>query len=119
MKTLLLAVAGAALFVASAPQAAPSESDRYAARANARAQSLLESKNIDTRGEGVSVRATVDPMGSITAIKVVRSSGSAETDRAVEAVLRRVVRADAPAGLMNGAVTLNVGKTAILQASAH
>ena|SRR5579864_2973286 len=119
MKTHLLWVVGAALCVASASHAAPSESDRYATHANARAQALLQARGIDTHGQGVSVRAEVNPDGRVTAVKVVRSSGSPETDLAVEKVLRSIVLADAPSGLMNGAVTLNVGRTAILQASAH
>ncbi|HEY2753733.1 TonB family protein [Phenylobacterium sp.] len=118
MKTFLLMVAGASLFAACA-HAAPSESDRYAAGATARAHALLAAKGVDTQGQGVSVRATVNTEGNITSLKVIRSSGSTETDQAVANVLRSVIWANAPSGLTNGAVTLNVGKSAIVQASAQ
>ena len=79
----------------------------------------MQARGIDTHGQGVSVRAAVNTEGRITAVKVVRSSGSPETDVAVANVLRTIVLSDAPSGLLNGAVTLNVGRSAIVQASAH
>jgi TonB family protein len=117
---LLLSVAG--LLVAgsaSAAHPADAESQRYAERANARAASLLQSAGVDAEAATVSVRAKVSADGNVTGVQVMRSSGSADTDRAVAGVLRKILVSDAPLGLMNGAVTLNVGHGAMLQATGH
>ena len=120
MKTsLLLAGVSAILFAATASHAAPSESDQYAQRANARAEALLQAAGIDTRAQAVSVRASVAPDGRLTGLQVIRTSGSPEVDRAVTAVLRRIIVTDAPVGLLDGAVTLNVGHELVAQAGAR
>ena len=122
MKTsLLLAGVSAILFAAGASHAAPSdsESDQYAQRANARAEALLQASGIDLRAQAVSVRASVGPDGRLTGLRVIRTSGSPDVDRAVAAVLRKIVLADAPVGLMDGAVTLNVGRELVAQAGAR
>jgi TonB family protein len=120
MKTsLLLAGVSALLFAASASHAAPSESDQYAQRANAKAEALLRAAGVDTATHAVSVRAKVSPDGHLTSVHVIRTSGSPEVDRAVAAVLRKIVLADAPVGLLDGAVTLNVGSGPVVQADAR
>jgi TonB family protein len=112
---LMLSTAGL-LFAASASQAAIPESQIYASRANARAEVLLHAAGVDAQAQPVSVRASVSPDGHLTGVKVIRTSGSPETDRAVTEVLRKIVLTDAPIGLLNGAVTLNVGQGAAIQA---
>lgn len=120
MKTsLLLAGVSAILFAATASHAAPSESDRYAQRANARAEALLHAAGIDTQARAVSVRASVGPDGRLTGLRVLQSSGSPDVDRAVAAVLQKIVLTDAPVGLLEGAVTLNVGRELVAQAGAR
>jgi outer membrane biosynthesis protein TonB len=102
-------IAGAALLLAAtAVQAAPSESERYARWATARAGQLLHDHGLETRAQGASVRATVDPEGVMTGVSVLRNSGSPADDDAVAEVLKRVIRERPPAGLKRGAVTLNV-----------
>jgi len=113
MKTtlLILVILGAAglLFAAPASHAAPSDLQRYADRAWATARTLLPATGLDFRTQHVSVRASVDEDGHVNSIRVVRSSGSPQTDRAVEAVLRKIVLAEALIGLTGAAVTLNAG----------
>ena len=105
-------VAGAAAvaLAAAQAQAAPSEWQGYAARAQAKADAQLRDAGVDLRGQTVSVRATVAPDGRLTGLNVVKSSGSPDTDRAVKAVLSGLIMADAPLGLIDGAVTLNVAE---------
>ena len=64
------------------------------------------------------MRATVSPDGHLTGLKVLRSSGSPDTDSAVAAV-QKVLVAHAPVGLLDGAVTLSVGQGVGLQAQAQ
>jgi TonB family protein len=117
MKTQLLMLSAAGLlFAASASHAALPESQIYASRANTRAEALLRAAGVDAQAQPVSVRASVSPDGHLTGVKVIRTSGSPETDRAVTEVLRKIVLTDAPIGLLNGAVTLNVGQGAVIQA---
>ena len=122
MKSHLLALSSAALLFTgsvSAAAAAPSESLQYANRVQPRAESLLLAARIDPQGPPVSVRARVGADGHLTGLEVLRSSGSRDTDRAVKTVLRKVVTGDPPIGLLNGAVTLNVGQGARLEAQAR
>jgi TonB family protein len=113
---LLMLSAAGLLFGASASHAALPESQQYASRANARAEVLLRAAGIDDQAQPVSVRASVSPDGHVTGLRVTRTSGSPDTDRAVAEVLRKVLLSDAPVGLLNGAVTLNVGQGALIQA---
>jgi TonB family protein len=120
MKTQILALSAAALMLAAtAASATPAESDQYANRLLPKAESLLSAAGIGAQNQPVSVRATVSPDGHVTGLRVLRSSGSPDTDRAVVGVLRKVLAADAPVGLLDGAVTLNVGQGIGLQAQAH
>ncbi|HEV7384546.1 MAG TPA: TonB C-terminal domain-containing protein [Phenylobacterium sp.] len=113
---LLMLSAAGLLFAGSASHAALPESQQYAGRANARAEALLRAAGIDDQVQPVSVRASVSPDGHLTGLRIIRTSGSRDTDRAVAEVLRKVLVADAPVGLLNGAVTLNVGQGALIQA---
>ena len=107
--------AAALLLIASTAQATPSESQRYADWAQVRASALLRAAGVEG-AQPVSVRASVSLAGHITSLRVLRSSGSPDTDAAVAGVLRQVIRINPPAGLVDGAVTLNAGKGAIVQA---
>ena len=117
MNTRILALSAAGLlFAASASQAAVSELQHYTDKAQARAETLLRATGLDFNTQSVSVRATVGLDGRLSGLRVVRSSGSPDTDRAVETVLRKIVVADTPLGLTDGAVTLNVGPAPIAEA---
>lgn len=120
MKTqLLLLTAVGLLFTASVSPAAASEVQDYAQRAQARADSLLRDSGVDLAGQSVTVRATVRSDGHLSGVSVVRSSGSRDTDHAVETVLRKVVVSDAPLGLLGGAVTLTLGADPMVRAAAR
>ena len=119
MKLNLIMLSAAFVFAASASHAAPSETERYADWAQARSAPLLRAAGVDTDARSVSVRASVSLGGKITGVRVLRSSGSSDTDAAVVAVLRQIIWSRPPAGLLDGAVTLNVGKDAIVQAQAR
>ena len=122
MKASILLLAATALLAAgsaSAARPADTESQQFATRANAKAVSLLQVAGVDAEAATVSVRAKVSADGNVTGLQVMRSSGSADTDRAVTRVLRKLLVSDAPLGLMNGAVTLNVGHGATIQANGH
>lgn len=121
MKTQLLALSAAALLLAATAAAATesSESRQYASRIEPKVERLLRAAGIGAEAQPVSVRATVRPDGQVTGVQVLRSSGSPQTDRAVAAILRKVLVADAPVGLLDGAVTLNVGQGAVVQAAAR
>ncbi|HEX4709100.1 TonB C-terminal domain-containing protein [Phenylobacterium sp.] len=120
MKTsLLLAGVSALLFGATTSHAAPSDTERYEQRANARAQAMLHAAGIDTHAQAISVRANVSPDGRLTRLQVVRTSGSPDVDRAVARVLQKIVLTDSPVGLRDGAVTLNVGQELVASADAR
>jgi hypothetical protein len=118
MTRILLLSAAGLLFTASASLAAPSELQHYTDRAQAKAQALLSTTGLDFKAQPVSVRATVNPDGRLNGMQVVRSSGSRDTDLAVETVLRKIVVTDPPLGLTGGAVTLNVSAAPLVQAKA-
>ncbi len=110
MKAPFLTVVSVALTLASATSfATASEVQPVAPGTQAKADRLLSAAGVDPRAQTVSVRASIDPDGKVTGVTVLRSSGSPQTDRKVVAVLKRVIRADPPLGLTDGAVTLNVG----------
>ena len=120
MKAPFLALSAAALlFAAATAHATPSEMQLYTDRTQLQVQGLLAAIAPDLRGRPVSVRAAVDPDGRVDAIRILRSSGSHDADHAVEAVLRKILRANPLLGLTDGAVTPNVGQAAIVQAKAR
>jgi outer membrane biosynthesis protein TonB len=117
MKTQLLALSAAALLLAATVAAADpiSESSHYASRVEPKVERLLRDAGIGPETPPVSVRATVAPDGHLTGLTIVRSSGSPQTDGAVSRILRQVLVSQAPVGLFDGAVTLNVGTGARLE----
>jgi TonB family protein len=112
----ILAGAAALVLGASQAHAASTEFQSYVERAEAKADTMLRAAGVDIEAQSVAVRVTVSPDGRLTGARVVRSSGSPETDHAVETVLRKIVATNAPLGLVDGAVTLNLGRTPLLQA---
>ena len=111
MKAPFMPSLALALTLASATSfAMASELQPTSARTQALADRLLSQAGVDAT---VSVRASIDPDGQVTGVTVLRSSGSPQTDRTVEAVLKRVIRADPPLGLSDGAVTLNLAGPAV------
>jgi TonB family protein len=119
MNTRVILASAAALLLTAAAHAAPSESQRYADRVKAEAQTLLRETQLDLRGQTVSVRAKVDVDGRVTGMQVVRSSGSGEADAKVATLLRKVVAADPPFGLTDGAVLMTVNGPPIVEAKAQ
>lgn len=119
MKTLLVAGAGALLLVATAAQAATSPVQQFAGRAEAQALVKLNAAGVNLDGRSVAVRATVDGDGRLNGVRVVRSSGSRDTDAAIEAALKRLTVADMPPVLAGGAITLNLGAAPTEQAAAR
>jgi TonB family protein len=110
--SLLVASAAASAATAAATSAvgaAPTELPRFTAQAEARADRLLIDAGIHADDPPVSVRANIASDGRVTGIGVVRSSGSRDIDSKVQTILQRVLQSNPPVGLMNGAVTLNVG----------
>lgn len=85
------------------------ELKRYLRRAQARAGTLLRAAGIDITAYTVAVRAAVSLAGNVMDVEVTRSSGSALVDRALEAVLMKILKADPPCGLIGGAITLRLG----------
>lgn len=124
MKTPLLMLAAAGLLFAGSASAAASrpadaETQQFAEHANARAAALLSAGGVDFSAPAVSVRARVRTDGTVSGLEIVRTSGSPQTDRVVAGVLRKILISDAPVGLLNATVTLNVGQGATHLGSAH
>ncbi len=105
------------LFAVSATSSAPRESQQYARRAYSRAKVLLRTAGLGASAQPASVRARVDQSGSLIRLSVLRSSGCPDVDRALKAVLRRMLAIDPPCRLRNGAVTLNIGREAAASAA--
>jgi TonB family protein len=109
MKAQFLKLSAAGLLLAAATSfATAAELQPVPRRTQAQADRLLSAAGVDVQAQSVSVRASIDPDGRVTGVNVLRSSGSRETDRVVEAVLKRVIRADPPLGLTDGTVTLTL-----------
>jgi hypothetical protein len=115
MNTQLLGLGAAALLLAvsaSTSAFASAAPDQIQSRAEA----LLQAAGIDEQGPPVTVRAQVNPDGHLAELQVLRTSGSPERDQAVANVLDKLLVADAPIGLLDGAVTLKVGHEGLAQA---
>ena len=116
-KLLVLGAATLCFAAASASHAATRlDMPEFSHPAKAQAQRLLGVANVDTQGRMVTVRAAIDPDGKVTGVRVVRSSGSRDTDRTIEAVLQTVIHSYPPLGLMDGSVTMSVGDARFEQA---
>ncbi|MGZ6017789.1 MAG: TonB family protein [Phenylobacterium sp.] len=115
MKAQLLMLSAAGLLLAgsaavpSAALATPSEHLLLSSQVQTRADRMLSAVGVDSVSRPISVRATVAPDGHVTGVAVLQSSGSPDVDRKVATVLQRILLANPPVGLLDGAVTLNVG----------
>jgi len=110
MKSLLLA--SALLLAASAVQAAPSALQRFQNQAEAQASASLAAAGVDLKGQPVEIRATVGGDGRLNGPHVLRSTGSRDTDAAIEAAVKKVSVADAPPVLAGNSVVLTLGDSA-------
>jgi TonB family protein len=117
MKPLIipLSVAGL-LLISPASHAAASDLQSYIEQVQTGAHAMLGKTGFDFKGQSVTVSAAVNPDGRVTGVRVVHSSGSPDADHAVKTVLEKLVVADPPAGLVDGAVTLTVTGEPIVQA---
>jgi TonB family protein len=120
MKTqFLLLSAASLLFATHAAQAAPSDLQQFAQRAYAEAGQRLDAAHLDLSGQPVEVKAYVASGGRLNGLRVSRSSGSRDTDYAVEQALKKLTVADAPPALIGSTLTLRLGATPIVQAKAR
>jgi TonB family protein len=115
---LLMLSAAGLLFAASASRAAPSELQQYLDRAHAQADQTLAAASVPLPGP-VTVRAYVGGDGRLNNLHVVRSSGSRDTDYAVERALKRLAVAGAPTPLVGAAINLTLDGAPIVQAQAR
>jgi TonB family protein len=118
MKAQLLVLSAASLlFAASASHAAPSELQQYLDRAHAQADQTLAAASVPLNAP-VTVRAYVGGDGRLNNVHVVGSSGSRDTDYAVEQALKRLAVAGAPTPLVGATIKLTLGEAPIVQAKA-
>jgi TonB family protein len=120
MKAQLLMLSAVGLLVAasSSHAATAPELQAFLDRAQAQAENRLDVAGVDLKGQPVAVRGSVDSEGKLRAIHVVRSTGSRDTDFAVEKALKRMSVANVPPLLVGGEVTLALGGPPIVQAKA-
>jgi len=117
MKALSLALSAAAILaLGSAVNAAPRDVRDYLDRAGAAAAKRVAAAGVDV-GPGLDVKGRVNSDGSLSGLRVVKSSGSLETDQKAVAVLKRL-RVPAPPNTLLGAdVTVAVAKEPVVQAA--
>lgn len=115
---LMLSAAGLVLAAGSAG-AAERHVDRYIERASQAATAQAQAAGVPLAGEPISVKATVGADGRLNGLRVVRSSGSLETDQQATRALRLLKVAGPPSQIVGADVTLKVGGSATAQGSAH
>jgi TonB family protein len=114
MKVFPLMLAAAALFAGQA-QAAPRDVREYLQRAGDAAAAQVAAAGVDV-GEGLDVKARVDADGRLTALRVVKSTGSLETDQKAVKALKKLRVAGPPNALLGADVTVAVARTPIVAA---
>jgi TonB family protein len=118
MQAQLLMLSAAGLLLASTAHAAPSaEVRRFIDQTEAAADARLAERGVDLQGRTAAVRVTVGGDGRLYGVQVVRSTGSRETDDAIEDALRKLRVKDAPAMLSGAQVTLPLGEAPTSAAS--
>jgi TonB family protein len=105
-----LAAGAAALLLASAATADVRNVEAYLARAEAQAEQRLGQAGLDADRTPLQVRATVGGDGRLNGFRVVRSSGSLETDEKARKALHLLRVAAPPAELAGRQVTLTLGE---------
>ena len=104
--------AAALIAFAAAAQAAPRDVRNYLERAGEAAAAQVAAAGVDV-GEGLDVQARVSSDGRLTGVRVVRSSGSLETDEKATLALRRLRISAPPNSLIGVDVTVAVSKAAL------
>jgi TonB family protein len=113
MRTIALAISAALFAFSGTVQAGPRDVTDYLQRASAAATAELAAAGVDA-GKGLKVQARVSSDGRLTGARVVNSSGSLETDRRAQLVLRRL-RVSAPPNVLIGAdVNIAIGAEPIV-----
>lgn len=102
-----------ALVLGAAAYAAPRDVRDYLDRAGAAAAKQVSGAGVDV-GPGLDVKARVDSDGRLSAIRVVKSSGSVETDQKAVAALKRLRIAAPPNALLGADITVAVAKEPVL-----
>lgn len=123
MKTQLISIAAAALLVglpAAQAHAAPNAEVReFLSGAAAKADAQLAASGVHLDGTAVKVRAAIGSDGRLNGLSVVETSGSRDTDAAVEASLKRLPVGYVPPAVAGRNVILTLGQPAIVQAKAR
>jgi TonB family protein len=119
MKTILaLGAAGVLALSAGFAHAGPdAQVQTFLDEVHAKANTRLAASGLDLTGRDVRVEATVDSDGHLYAVRVIRSSGSPDTDAVVAHALNRLHVEHTPNQLIGARVTFFVddgGKLASL-----
>jgi hypothetical protein len=119
MRALLLSLSAAGLLLAAptAHAATAPEVRRFLDDGAAAADARLAKAGVALAGRTADVRAVLGSDGRLMGLHVVRSSGSLETDSAIEKALNHMRVDGAPALLGGAQVTLSVGEPPIVRAS--
>lgn len=115
VRSLMLSAAGV-LALGSAAGAAPRDVRDYLDRAGAAAARQAAARGVDV-GPGLDVKGRVNSDGSLGSLRVVKSSGSLETDQKALAALKRLRVAAPPNALLGAEVTVAVAREPVLQAA--
>ena len=123
MKSHIFPFVAAAVLVAvpaaNAHAAPPVEVRQFLDQAAARAEAKLAHAGVRLDGQAVKVRATIGSDGRLNGLTVAESTGSRDSDAAVEAALKRLPIGAAPAQLAGRGVLLSLGQPTIVQAKAR
>lgn len=119
MKALSLTLSTAALLALAMPVGAtPRDVRDYLDKAGAAAARKVAGDGVDV-GPGLDLKARVNADGRLTSLRVVKSSGSLETDQKALASLKRLRVAAPPNALLGAEVTVAVAREPVLQAHAN
>jgi hypothetical protein len=105
---LLLSAAGFVL-AATAAAASPAADD-YLAHVRAEAQARLAATHVELGSQTIGVTATVGADGRLRAVHLARSTGSRDTDFAVEKALKNLDAGSPPTVLIGANVTVALGE---------
>lgn len=107
---LLLSLTAAGFLLSEPSHAATApEVRQFLDHSGQTANARLAKAGVSLAGQSAEVRATVGGDGRLMGLRVVRSSGSRDTDAAIEKALNRL-QVEAPPALLSGAqITLPVG----------
>ena len=116
MKVLASLLSAATLVaVGSTALAAPRDVRDYLDRAGAAAAKQVAQAGVDV-GPGLDVKAHVNSDGRLSSLRVVKSSGSLETDQKAVAALKRLKVSAPPNALLGADITVAVAKEPVLAA---